>query len=326
MNRTILVTGAAGFIGSHLTDRLLQNGHRVVGVDNFELGRRENLAHLAANPGFEFHEMDVLDREKLRAVFKAQSFDAVFHMAANSDIARGSTDIGRDLRLTFLTTFAVLEAMREAGVRELVFASSSAVYGEREDAVSEDSGPLQPVSLYGAGKLAGEAFISAFAHSYGVCGRICRFPNVVGERATHGVVFDFINKLRDNPTRLKILGDGKQQKPYLYVRDLVDAMHFIWQACNGTPVGCFNIGVPGSTTVTKIAQVVVEEMGLRDVAFDYTGGDRGWVGDVPRFSYDTSRLDSLGWKAPRDSDASVRLAVRRILDAKLQAKCHDPVR
>ena len=312
-HEAILVTGGAGFIGSHLVDRLLREGFHVVGVDNFELGRRENIAHLAGNPNFQFHELDVLDRPKLRNLFASTRFSAVFHLAANSDIARGGSDAERDLRLTFLTTFEVLDAMRAAGVREIVFSSSSAVYGERDDHLAEDSGPLEPVSLYGAGKLAAEAFICAFAHNFGMRGRICRFPNVVGERATHGVVFDFINRLRADSSRLKILGDGNQEKPYLYVRDLVDGICFIWKNAS-KPVDCFNIGVPGLTRVTRIAEIVVEEMGLRNVAFNYTGGDRGWVGDVPRFRYDTTKLSSKGWVAPRDSDASVRLAVKHILN------------
>ncbi len=311
-NKVILITGAAGFIGSHLADRLLADGWRVVGVDNFELGRRENIAHLANQPAFEFHEMDVLERSRLRALFGAQTFEAVFHLAANSDIARGAADTERDLRLTFLSTFEVLDAMRVHGVRRIVFASSSAIYGEREDRVAEESGPLQPASLYGAGKLAAEAYISAFVSNFGFQGWICRFPNVVGDRATHGVVFDFITRLRRDAARLRILGDGKQEKPYLYVRDLVDAMVFIWKKAS-SPLNCYNIGVPGTTTVTRLAEMVVEEMGLKGVAFDYTGGDRGWVGDVPKFQYDTARLARLGWEAPRNSDASVRLAIQRIL-------------
>lgn len=308
----ILVTGGAGFIGSHLVDRLLSDGHRVVAVDNFELGHPQNIAHLATNSAFEFHELDVLNRPGLMKLFEEHEFDAVFHMAANSDIARGATDTRRDLELTFLTTFEVLEAMRQHRVGRIVFASSSAVYGDRPDSLAEDSGPLQPVSLYGAAKLAGEAWISASVHNCGMQGWICRFPNVVGERATHGVIFDFIQRLRKEPARLRILGNGEQNKPYLYVRDLVDAMVFIWRAANER-LNCHNIGVPGTTKVNRIAEMAVEEMGLKGVKFEYTGGDRGWVGDVPHFTYDTTRLSRLGWQAPRDSDASVRLAIQRML-------------
>jgi len=228
-NRTILVTGGAGFIGSHLVDRLLAEGANVVAIDNFELGRPENVAHLAGNPGFRFEELDVLDRPGLDKLFQRHQFSAVFHMAANSDIGRGSADTERDLQLTFRSTFEVLDTMRRHQVRQIVFASSSAIYGEREEQLTEDAGPWQPVSLYGAGKLAAEAYVSAFVHSFDLQAWICRFPNVVGERATHGVVYDFMQRLRKDPTRLRILGNGEQEKPYLYVRDLVDAMLFIWK-------------------------------------------------------------------------------------------------
>jgi UDP-glucose 4-epimerase len=233
-------------------------------------------------------------------------------MAANSDISRGCSETDRDLRLTFLTTFEVLDAMRRHKVPEIVFASSSAIYGERDEHLTEDTGPLQPVSLYGAGKLSAEAYIAAFVHSFGLQAWICRFPNVVGDRATHGVVYDFIERLRKDSTRLRILGNGEQEKPYLYVRDLVDAMVFIWKK-SSEPLNCFNIGVQGATKVTRIAEMLVEEMGLNRVVFEYTGGQRGWVGDVTRFNYDTGKLSGLGWQAPRDSDSSVRLAIQRIL-------------
>ena len=166
--KSVLVTGGAGFIGSHLIDQLLLEGLKVVGLDNFELGRPENLAHLTKNPNFQFRELDILDRKKLRRLFASQPFDAVFHLAANSDIARGGADTERDLRLTFLTTFEVLDAMRENGVNQIVFASSSAVYGDRDDELGENSGPLHPVSFYGAGKMAAEAYISAYAHNFGI--------------------------------------------------------------------------------------------------------------------------------------------------------------
>ena len=311
-NQTVLVTGGAGFIGSHLVDGLLTLGHKVVAVDNFELGRFENLSHLSSEPRFHFQKLDVLNREGLDESFEQFRFTTVFHMAANSDIARGGADTGRDVRLTFLTTFEVLDAMRRHDVRQIVFASSSAIYGDRADALTEDTGPLQPVSFYGAAKLAAEAYLSAFVHHFDFQAWICRFPNVAGERATHGVVYDFIQRLRKDSQRLQILGNGQQEKPYLYVRDLVEAILFIWREST-EPLNCFNIGVPGATKVTRIAEMIVQEMGLSGVAFDYTGGERGWIGDVPRFQYDTTQLARLGWKAPRDSEASVRLAIQRIL-------------
>jgi len=308
----VLVTGGAGFIGSHLVDTLVDKGYRVVAVDNLVLGRKENLAHLSENTQFRFVEMDVRNLQGLFNLFREESFDVVFHLAANSDVQQEAIDTERDLELTFLTTYSVLECMRLSGNRQFVFASSSAIYGETEGLLDEDFGPLRPISLYGAAKLAAEGYTTAFAHNFGIKVWICRFPNVLGERATHGVVFDFINRLRKNQKELKILGNGEQRKPYLYVRDLVDALLFIWETAK-EPVNCYNIGVEGVTEVTKIAQMVVEEMGLSNVCFRYSGGDRGWVGDVPRFAYDTSKLSGLGWKAPRSSEESVRIAIKRIL-------------
>lgn len=307
-----MVTGGAGFIGSHLCDRLLSEGHRVVAVDNLSLGRMENLKLALSYQSFHFLEQDILEREKLEQVFEQSRFDVVFHLAANSDIQRGVKETDRDLKLTFLSTFHVLDCMRRHSVKHIVFPSTSAVYGEVSGLINESHGPLQPISFYGASKLAAEAYISAFVHNFGLCAWVFRFPNVVGERATHGVLFDFLNKLRANPCELEILGDGTQRKPYLYVKHLVDALLFGWRAMSDR-LNCANIGVGSLTSVQTIAEIVVEEMGLPGVRFQYTGGDRGWQGDVPFFQYDTSKMRRLGWVAPCSSDEAVRLAVRRML-------------
>jgi UDP-glucose 4-epimerase len=303
----ILVTGGAGFIGSHLCDGLIALGHRVTAIDNLLLGREENIAHLCAHPAFNFAKGDVLDAPLLERVFADGRFDAVFHLAANSDIQRGGKDPVVDCELTFLTTFRVLQSMKKHGTGQLVFASTSAVYGETSDRLTEDYGPLLPVSNYGAGKLASEAFISAFSAGCGIRAWITRFPNVVGERATHGVIFDFIRKLQNNPARLEVLGNGKQVKPYMYVKDLVRGILFVWQH-SSERLNVYNLGVETRTTVSDIARTVIEEMGL-DAAIDYTGGDRGWVGDVPEFSYDLTKVHRLGWHAQYTSDEAVRLAV-----------------
>lgn len=309
----ILVTGGAGFVGSHLIDRLIKESHRVVCVDDLSLGRMENIGHHKGNSRFSFIRLDITNRKKLAGIFRLHGFDCVFHMAANSDIQEGGKFTETDLKKTFLTTLSVLECMRESGVRALVFASSSAVYGQSRGPLSEESGPLMPVSLYGAAKLCSEAYISAFSSNFGIRAWILRFPNVIGERATHGVMFDFIEKLRKNPRELLILGDGRQKKPYLYVRDLVDGMLFAWKKASGG-LNCFNLGVESSTTVDKIAAIITEEMGLKGVKLKYTGGDRGWTGDVPRFSYSLKKINRLGWKAERTSDGAVRLAVRAYLE------------
>jgi UDP-glucose 4-epimerase len=234
-------------------------------------------------------------------------------MAANSDIPRGLTDPETDLKKTFLTTIEVLFAMKASAVKRLVFASTSAIYGELDVQLTEDVGPLQPISLYGAGKLGAEAFISAFSACFGIQSWVFRFPNVVGERATHGAMFDFINKLEANPSELVVLGDGSQSKPYVYVKDLVRGILFGW-ANSSDPLNCYNLGVESTTTVRTIAEIVRDEMGLHKALIRYTGGDRGWIGDVPHFRYDLTKIHRLGWRAEMTSDQAVRAAVRAELD------------
>ncbi|HTU20814.1 MAG TPA: SDR family NAD(P)-dependent oxidoreductase [Gemmataceae bacterium] len=309
----VLITGGAGFIGSHLTDALLEQGHQVVAVDNLILGREANLAHLSGHARFRFQRLELLDREELHRLFAGERFDAVFHLAANSDIARSHRDPDVDRDNTFASTYAVLQAMKDHKVGQIIFASTSAVYGELRGALSEDSGPLQPVSHYGAGKLASEAFLASFVANYGLRAWIVRFPNVVGSRATHGVIHDFIGKLRRTPDVLEVLGDGRQNKPYLHVSDLVAAILRIWD--RGTePLNVFNVGVESRTSVQRIAEMVIEEMGL-SAAIRYSGGTRGWIGDVTEFSYRLDRVHALGWRARASSDEAVRLAIREILES-----------
>lgn len=308
----ILVTGGAGFIGSHLCDRLLARGTRVWCVDNMHLGRRRNIGHLESRPDFHFLELDVLQREQLDSLFAEAGFDAVFHMAANSDIAAGVVDSRLDLTLNHLTTLTVLEAMRAHGVKRLFFASTSAVFGENDALLGEDAGPLQPISFYGASKLAAEAYVSVFAHTFGVNAVVLRFPNVIGERATHGVIYDFLRKLEKDASRLEVLGDGNQAKPYLYVGDLIDAMLTAWDKTTG-PLSVYHAAGNGTTTVREIAEIVVAAAGGPDTKIVYAGGDRGWAGDVPRFRYDISKLQALGWQPRHHSTKAVRFAVERIL-------------
>lgn len=308
---SVLVTGGAGFIGSHLVDALLARDHKVVVVDNLSLGRLDNIKHNFKSDGFNFHKIDLLEWEELVSVCEKYNFRTIFHMAANSDIARSYNDPDIDLKNTFMTTYNVLKAMKRFHIRELVFASTSAIYGETKSKIREDYGPLFPLSHYGAAKLASEAFISSFAENYGFRAWIIRFPNVVGERATHGVIFDFINKLNANPKKLEILGDGNQNKPYLYVKDLVEAIIYVWEN-SGEKINYFNVGVDSRTTVKTIAHILCEEMGLSP-QFTYTGGDRGWIGDVPEFNYSLDKIHSLGWKAKRSSDDAIRTAIRAIL-------------
>jgi UDP-glucose 4-epimerase len=310
--KKILVTGGAGFIGSHLCDELLARGHSVVAVDNLILGREENITHLSSNLNFRFIKGDILDTFCFENVFAEHHFDTVFHLAANSDIQKGGNDSVVDYELTFLTTFNVLQTMKKYRVAQLVFASTSAIYGETTELLTENYGPLLPVSNYGAAKLASEAYISAFSANYGIQAWIARFPNVVGERFTHGVIYDFISKLRHNSHELEVLGNGEQFKPYVYVKDLVLGIIFVWENSNDR-LNIYNLGVESRTKVKEIAQMVIEEMGL-DVQIKYTGGDRGWIGDVPEFRYNLSKIHKLGWHSEYTSNEAVHLAIKKALE------------
>ena len=306
----ILVAGGAGFIGSHLIDSLLKEGHSIVCADKLVMGDK-NVEHLKSNRNFKFYETDLAVQENTDLLFVRNKIDAVFHLAANSDIQKGGKEPDIDFNDTFLTTRALLEGMRKANVKKMFFASTSAVYGEMPDVkLTETTGGLMPVSYYGGAKFASEALISSYVSMCDMSVVIFRFPNVIGPRLTHGVIFDFIKKLKNNPKELTILGNGMQCKPYIYVLDLVDAIVKMTKDFkSGEQV--YNLSVKGEgTTVKKIAETVVEEMGLQRVKFNYTGGDRGWKGDVPRFSYDISKILSTGWEPKFTSDEAVRQTVK----------------
>ncbi len=307
----ILITGGAGFIGSHLCDSLLELNHNIVVVDNLILGKLENINHLIGTNRFRFIEEDLLNLDKLKEIFKENSFEMVYHLAANSDIQKGGKDPEVDYNLTFKTTFNVLQCMKEFNVKKLFFASTSAIYGETSELLTENFGPLNPVSNYGAGKLASEAFISAFSATYNIQTWITRFPNVVGERFTHGVIYDFIHKLKSNPLELTVLGNGEQNKPYLYVKDLIEGILFVYNNSH-EQFNVYNLGSYTRTKVKEIAQMVIDEMGL-NATINYTGGDRGWVGDVPEFKYDLTKINRLGWEAKTNSNDSVRIAIQKAL-------------
>ncbi len=306
----VLVAGGAGFIGSHLIDSLLATGDNVICADKLIMGDK-NIAHFRDNDNFKFYETELSNQEQVDKIFSENSIDVVYHLAANSDIQKGGKEPSIDFNDTLLTTRALLEGMRKADVKKVFFASTSAVYGEMLDVeLTETTGGLMPVSYYGGAKLASEALISSYVSMCDMSAVIFRFPNVIGPRLTHGAVFDFIRKLRKNPSELEILGNGTQCKPYIYVLDLVEAIMMLTKEFNSGEV-VYNISVnsPG-TTVTHIAEIVVEELGLKDVKFYYTGGDRGWKGDVPRFSYDISKVLSTGWAPKHTSDEAVRQTVK----------------
>jgi len=312
MSNKCLVTGAAGFIGSHLVDRLLDGGATVLGLDNMKLGRRANLAKALQNPRFKFVEQDVNEVAEVMKLVAAESktapFDTAWHMAANSDIRAGVADPEVDLNCTFLTTYNLLKVMREHKVPQLAFASTSAIYGVHPGLLHESIGPLFPISSYGAMKLASEAAISAALEAYLKRVWIFRFPNVVGSRSTHGVIYDFAQKLKKTPGELEVLGDGSQEKPYFHVGDLVEAMLFITERAT-EPMNCFNIGTADSvTTVRYIAEAVVKRQSP-SAKIRYTGGSKGWVGDVPKFNYSIEKLKKLGWIPRSTSNQAVDRAV-----------------
>jgi len=304
------VTGGAGFIGSHLVDRLARDGNEVTVYDNFSSGRREFIEHHLNKPYFRLVKADLLDEDVLNAEIKEH--DVVFHLAAIPDVRLGEKkpDISK---IDILSTYNLLDAMRKNDVEMVVFSSSSTVYGETPPVpLSENYGPLLPISVYGAAKLACEGLISSFCHTFDMKGWIFRFANVVGSRCTHGVIYDFIRKLRKNPRELEILGDGKQRKSYLYIEDCVNGMLFGFEKSR-EQINLFNLGTDGTTEVNEIAKMVIDEMGLKDVKLKYTGGKRGWKGDVPRFQFDISKIKSLGWKPKYDSSDAVRKAIKDLL-------------
>ena len=309
------VTGGAGFIGSHLVDSLIENGHSVTVYDNLSSGDKQFIQHHLHQENFTFIKADLLDLKRVKK--EIQDHDIVFHLAANPHVRLGEKQTDLDLNQGIVATYNILEAMRHSSIKKIVFSSSSVVYGETTElSLSETYGPTLPISMYGAGKLGAEGLISAFCGTFDFQTWIYRFANVVGARGTHGVIVDFIEKLRKNPYELEILGDGKQCKPYLYVSDCVDGILFGF-AHAPEKMNLFNLSCDTTTIVTRIAEMVAEEMKLKNVSFKYTGGIRGWKGDVPRFQLDAQKINTLGWKATLTSDEAVRKAIKDVLHANL---------
>jgi UDP-glucose 4-epimerase len=311
-DKSILITGGAGFIGSHLVDRLLPE-NKITVLDNFSSGRRAFLELHLENPDFELIEADLLDSGALERAFAGKDF--VFHLAANPDVRLGAENTRVHLEQNVMATYNVLEAMRKAGVRRVAFTSTSTIYGEAKVVPTpEDFGPLMPISLYGASKLACEALISSYCHTFEMQSWIFRFANIVGERGTHGVLVDFIRKLCINPKELEILGSGEQRKSYLEVKDCVEAMlHCVEHSHDETNV--FNIGSCDSVDVTQIADIVAARMGLCGVKYRYTGGinGRGWKGDVKVMLLSIEKIKRLGWTPRRGSAEAIEAAVDALL-------------
>jgi UDP-glucose 4-epimerase len=308
----VLVTGGAGFIGSHLVDRLMAEGHKVRVLDNLASGSMANLEQWKGSPSFEFIRGDLLDRETIRrAVDRCAQ---VYHMAANPEVQANKASPEDHFRQNIEATYSLLEAIRSSKVELLVFASSSTVYGDAEVLPTpEDYGPLVPISLYGASKLACEAMISAYASMYGFRAVIYRLANIVGPRSNHGVIWDFTGKLRGDPNTLKVLGDGSQSKSYLHVSDCVEG--FLRGAESDEQVAIYNLGSEDRVTVLEIAEIVKRAAGYPDAEVVLTGGvdgGRGWKGDVKYMQLDMSLLRSIGWTPRHNSAEAVRLTAENV--------------
>lgn len=288
-----IVTGCSGFIGSNLINRLLADGYQVVGIDNFSTGQRRFLSAALSHSNFRLLEIDLLDITALKQGFAGG--EVVFHLAANADVRFGTSHPHKDLEQNTIVTYNVLEAMRANGIGKIAFSSTGSVYGESLVIPTPEDGPFPiQTSLYGASKLAGEGLISAYCEGFGFQSYIFRFVSILGEHYTHGHVFDFYQKLKADPTRLPVLGNGKQRKSYLYVQDCIDAMLLAMDKATGK-VNIFNLGVDGYCEINDSISWICEELGVTP-RIEYSGGDHGWIGDNPFIFLDTRRIQTLGWK------------------------------
>ncbi|ACS91061.1 NAD-dependent epimerase/dehydratase family protein [Thermococcus sibiricus] len=312
----VLVTGGAGFIGSHLVDRLMEDGHEVRVLDDLSAGSLENLKGWIDHERFEFMHGDLRRRDICEKAVKG--VDAVFHLAANPEVRIGTQSPELLYETNVLITYNLLEAMRKEDVKALAFTSSSTVYGEAKTIPTpEDYGPLEPISVYGGAKLAAEALISGYAHTFDVKAVVFRLANIIGKRSNHGVIYDFINKLKKNPNRLEILGDGTQRKSYLHVSDTVEAMLYLFKEFlkEDKIYDAYNIGSEDWITVKEIAEIVSREMGLNP-EFYFTGGvdgGRGWKGDVKVMLLNIEKAKAKGWKPKMNSYQAVEKTVRELL-------------
>ena len=289
----VIITGCGGFIGSTLVDRLLAAGHPVIGIDNFSTGQRRFLDNALSNPNFTLFQIDLLDLEALKKAFVGG--EAVFHLSANADVRFGTDHPRKDLEQNTIATYNVLEAMRANGIKKIAFSSTGSVYGESPVVPTPENAPFPiQTSLYGASKGACEGLISAYCEGFGFQSWIFRFVSILGERYTHGHVFDFYQMLQADPTRLPVLGNGKQRKSYLYVQDCIDAILLAMDKA-AEKVNIFNLGSDGYCEVNDSIGWICQELGVKP-ALEYSGGDRGWIGDNPFIFLDTHKIQSLGWK------------------------------
>ncbi len=298
-----IVTGAAGFIGSNLTDRLLKDGHQVLGIDNLTTGRMEFLENALSSDSFELKRTDLLDLSDLKKLFAGA--DVVFHLAANADVRFGPDHPGRDLEQNTVCTWNVLEAMRVCGVKKIAFSSTGSVYGEPEVFPTPETAPFPiQTSLYGASKLAAEGLIAAYCEAFGMQGYIFRFVSILGKRYSHGHVIDFYKQLLEHPGHLRVLGNGLQRKSYLEVRDCVEAI-LVTMERSSVPVQIHNLGTNEFCTVRDSIGWICDHLGLSP-EIEYTGGDRGWIGDNPFIFLDCAKIRGLGWVPAYTIEQGVR--------------------
>jgi UDP-glucose 4-epimerase len=298
-----LITGGAGFIGSTLADRLVADGVQVAILDDFRTGRREFIEAALAN-GARLWEGDVLDRDLLRRAMEGA--DTVFHLQANADVRHGLEHPQRDLEQNTRATSEVLEAMRAEGAKTIAFSSTGSVYGEPEVFPTPEDAPFPiQTSLYAASKLAGEGLIGAYCHGFGFTGVIYRFVSLLGERYTHGHVIDFYEALKADPSKLRVLGDGRQEKSYLYVGDCIEAMLVALREHEGAPgAHVYNLGTAETVVVNRSIEIITQHMGVTP-EIEHTGGKRGWAGDSPLIHLDTAKIRSLGWEPTLDIEQAI---------------------
>jgi UDP-glucose 4-epimerase len=307
-----LVTGGAGFIGSHLIDRLVSRGDTVVVLDNLSSGNLDFIQNHLDSGKVSLVKGDVTNYQDVLSAMKG--IECVFHLAANPDIRLGTKITDTDLKQGTIATYNIVEAMRINGVKKIAFASSSVVYGEDAPMPTpENHGPCLPISLYGASKQAGEGLISSWVGTFGLQAWIFRFANIIGTRGTHGVIFDFIHKLKADPSRLEVLGNGLQEKSYMEVGDCVDG---ILHVMNNTDqqLNLFNLGSHDTASVKRIAEIVVEETGCEGASIEYTGGDRGWAGDVPRAMLAIDKMLQIGFDVNYNSEDAIRHTARALIE------------
>ena len=310
MDKT-LVTGGAGFIGSHLTDKLIAKGNDVVVFDNLSSGDLKNLEHLKDNKKFSFIKGDLLKAEDIEVALRNVS--RVYHIAANPEVRLGETNTKTHFEQNIVASYNLLEAMRKNDVKKIVFTSTSAVYGDAKVIPTSEGYPAMPISTYGASKLAVEGMISSFCHTFGMNGIVFRFANVIGRGSNHGVIIDFIKKLKNNPNELEILGDGTQTKSYIYIDDCIEGMLFGEEKSN-VNFELFNLGSEDKITVKELADLVVKGLGLNDVKYKFTGGyeGRGWKGDVKFMQLSIEKIKKLGWKPRYNSKEAVEKTVNEV--------------